>query len=451
MASDSDGHNPERPKLSRGWFLYTVPGGGYVVRPHNLQYMMVNDSASRLLELCDGLRTKDDIIASLARRYRSTHRDMTPRVEGFLRKARSIGQIGDAAENPDPVSMFGDGSHWIPLVMSMEVTMRCPLRCSHCYVSAGTPLPEELGTERWLDLIEEAAEMGVLRAYITGGEPLALRGIDRLLERATARMIWVELATSGVGLRAATVDLLARAGNCSVQVSLDGPENVHNAVRGRPRAFRAALHAIRRLSIAGVPVRVAMTVRPDTIELIDETALIARDNGARFFRTGVVVAMGRADDTMLLSPAQIAEMEDRVAGAASALGAPSFEVILEIENLECLLPGATDPARNGNCGAGWLQANVQADGEVTPCLIWRLSLGNVRERSLSSVFASQAIEGLKALPAPGGDVCQGCPLVTRCGRCPALAISQGTSCPWGWENADSLRFLDALEPSHAIA
>ncbi len=48
---------------------------------------------------------------------------------------------------------------YVPLVISWNVTLKCNLKCPHCYInSAEKGLPEELSTEEAKALIDQIAE-----------------------------------------------------------------------------------------------------------------------------------------------------------------------------------------------------------------------------------------------------------------------------------------------------
>jgi pyrroloquinoline quinone biosynthesis protein E len=72
-----------------------------------------------------------------------------------------------------------------PLALIAELTHRCPLHCVYC----SNPLElqsrsNELSTETWSRVFQEAAEFGVLQADFTGGEPLARTDIIDLVRAA---------------------------------------------------------------------------------------------------------------------------------------------------------------------------------------------------------------------------------------------------------------------------
>ena len=74
-----------------------------------------------------------------------------------------------------------------PLALIAELTHRCPLHCVYC----SNPLElknrtGELTTEVWSEVFQQAAELGVLQADFTGGEPLTRPDILELVKAARA-------------------------------------------------------------------------------------------------------------------------------------------------------------------------------------------------------------------------------------------------------------------------
>src|SRR5258705_4657280 len=88
-----------------------------------------------------------------------------------------------------------------PLALIAELTHRCPLHCVYC----SNPLElqnraNEVTTETWSRIFKEAADLGVLQADLTGGEPLARTDILELVRSARAAGLYVNLITSGMPL-----------------------------------------------------------------------------------------------------------------------------------------------------------------------------------------------------------------------------------------------------------
>lgn len=109
-------------------------------------------------------------------------------------------------------------------VLRVSVTDRCDLRCVYCMPEAGVPLvpmAEMLTYEEIAAVARAAMTVGVQRFRLTGGEPLARRGLAALV-RLLAGLGAEDLAltTNGMRLAEAAAELKS-AGLRRVTVSLD--------------------------------------------------------------------------------------------------------------------------------------------------------------------------------------------------------------------------------------
>ena len=109
--------------------------------------------------------------------------------------------------------------------LRISVTDRCNLRCRYCMPPEGIPsLPMEeiLTFEETARICRAAAQMGISRIKITGGEPLVRKGLPDLIRRISAipGIRQVTLTTNGVLLADQLPDLM-QAGISAVNISLD--------------------------------------------------------------------------------------------------------------------------------------------------------------------------------------------------------------------------------------
>ncbi len=110
-----------------------------------------------------------------------------------------------------------------PLALVAEITHRCPLHCVYC----SNPLElahrdGELSTEIWVRALREAAELGVLQADFTGGEPLARNDLAELVRAARSAGLYASLITSGLPLDEKRLEELVCAGLDHLQLSFQG-------------------------------------------------------------------------------------------------------------------------------------------------------------------------------------------------------------------------------------
>ena len=122
--------------------------------------------------------------------------------------------------------------------LRISLTDRCNLRCVYCMPADGIDFrpPEELLQDDELRLlVRVAAELGVRKVRLTGGEPTVRPGLVDLVRgiAATPGIDDVALTTNGLLLDRLAAPL-ARAGLCRVNVSLDtlDPEKFARITRG---------------------------------------------------------------------------------------------------------------------------------------------------------------------------------------------------------------------------
>src|SRR5512141_1757419 len=109
--------------------------------------------------------------------------------------------------------------------LRISVTDRCNLRCVYCLPEAGVqwqPRKNLLAAEEIACLAEAAAQGGVKRIRLTGGEPLVRPDIVEIVERLASipGIEEVSLTTNAMRLEK-LAQPLARAGLKRVNISLD--------------------------------------------------------------------------------------------------------------------------------------------------------------------------------------------------------------------------------------
>ena len=193
-----------------------------------------------------------------------------------------------------------------PLYVVWDCTRHCNLRCAHCG-AAGATYPVELSAGQVRAVLDQLAAMGVRMFGVTGGEPLLRAGLVPLLEYARALGLRTGIATNGFLLDVVMARQMARAGVHSIMVSLDGPEGLHNEIRGHAESFGRAVEAVRRVMEVGVPlVTVATTVTAHNLSELEALHGILLGLGVPAWRLAAVMPIGRAREPReWLTPPQV--------------------------------------------------------------------------------------------------------------------------------------------------
>lgn len=152
--------------------------------------------------------------------------------------------------------------------LDLELTRRCNLRCDYCFVGWSRDWTSDLPWEVAAQVVAEGAGRFDL-LHLTGGEPFAWRPIFDLIDLGLARgYSGVLINSNGTLLDAPRITRLgAYGGRVALSISLDGPPELHDAVRGPGRHAQAAA-TVDALIAAGVPVTVMCVVTPPVLAVL---------------------------------------------------------------------------------------------------------------------------------------------------------------------------------------
>lgn len=164
--------------------------------------------------------------------------------------------------------------------LRISVTDRCNLRCRYCMPEEGVDQLSHEEILRYEDVLRLAsifAKLGVRKVRLTGGEPLARKGLAALVEglRAIDGIREVAVTTNGTLLEDQLPGLLA-AGLTGVNISLDTlREETFRQITRREGVGRTVA-AIDACLAAGLPVKVnCVPIAPE--EELVELAGLAKD------------------------------------------------------------------------------------------------------------------------------------------------------------------------------
>jgi cyclic pyranopterin phosphate synthase len=154
--------------------------------------------------------------------------------------------------------------------LRISVTDRCNLRCVYCMPSEGIrllPHAAILSYEKMAQVARTAVGLGFDKIRLTGGEPLARKGIASFVAmlRSIPGLATLAMTTNGTLLAPLAAELKV-AGLDTINVSLDtmDPERYREMTRGGDIAL--ALDGIETAIALGFPVKLNVVV-PDSTEV----------------------------------------------------------------------------------------------------------------------------------------------------------------------------------------
>ncbi len=317
--------------------------------------------------------------------------------------------------------------------IQLHLTEQCNLRCTHCY-QEGTCGPEmsfgevqEIVSEvgEMISEWEESYDLRFAPSFnVTGGEPFLRADLFDTLKEIDSRGFAVYVLSNGTLVSDHAARMLAEAGVGGVQVSIEGPESVHDAVRGKD-SFSSSIRGIRRLLDSGVPVSLNVTLSEFNADGFPGVVELAKSLGIPKVGFSRLVPSGRG-----LAMANDSLRPDRVRTIYSeilSIDVPGVEIVTgdPIASQMGSAKGLTDCGNIplGGCAAAVSGLTILPDGAVTPCRRLAVPIGNVRHDSLRELWAnSPVLESLRDRKSYTGR-CGTCPRWAQCRGCRAIAFA----------------------------
>ncbi len=182
-----------------------------------------------------------------------------------------------------------------------EATLLCNARCRHCGSDCerSTDTSGELSTEEIKAVLARIAEVRDPRRImlaVTGGEPTLRGDLYEVMGFAHGFGFPWGMVTNGMAVDRSHVDRAGEAGLRTLTVSLDGPEQVHDWMRGRKGSWRRARTAIELFREAGYLriLQATTVVAPRTIPHLRETLDLVRELEVDHWRLLGIFPGGRA-------------------------------------------------------------------------------------------------------------------------------------------------------------
>jgi radical SAM protein with 4Fe4S-binding SPASM domain len=340
-----------------------------------------------------------------------------------------------------PTSSAPTGEKYVPLVVSWNVTLKCNLKCAHCYINAAeTELADELSTDAAKMLIHQITEVSRPLLILSGGEPLLREDIYEIIRYGADRGLRMGMGSNGMLIDDETTRKLEDAGMGTVAISLDSsiPER-HDEFRGVKGCWQSAVDAIKALKKSKIEVQVNSTVTLQNYDEVEDIMALAEELGVDNFHLFFLVPTGRGTDIEDISPQMYEDM------ISSTLGKiPNYKLNVKPSCAPQFMRVSKDQGVDMSrwvrgCMAGLYYCRIYPSGEVTPCPYLPLNLGNIRERSFKDIwFNSEVFKALRDFDQLKGK-CGMCEHREVCGGCRARAYGVTT---------DQMDFCGALhEPT----
>jgi MoaA/NifB/PqqE/SkfB family radical SAM enzyme len=179
-----------------------------------------------------------------------------------------------------------------PEIVSFTVTNTCNLRCRMCgqwsaegYIKNNAiDRRSHMSIQDWKRLVDEAANYKIRFILIRGGEPFLLPGIMELIDHIKSKGIFLSIDTNGTVIDRYAADLVRFEG-MHITFSVDGPEQIHDTVRGVAGSFKktkeniALFNDLEKAKAKKISKSICFTISPYSYKGLGAMPDVARDLG----------------------------------------------------------------------------------------------------------------------------------------------------------------------------
>jgi len=401
----------------------------------------INAISTQIIEALDGTNTYEDILQIFIQKYKKSHpSQIRSNIDGFLNTL--VNEYGFTLKKQnEPIHRAVEVIVYhtlYPTTVSIELTDMCNIGCRHCYGKYGGKNHTNIPLEKIDPLFNELSQLGVKIIELTGGDISIYPHIVEAVESAAKHFESIMVLTNGVYISDTLFNSIVKyKDKIFVQIDLHSLNGDYfdwftNSKNNLPKVQANIINLINQ----GVKVRIACIVTPGNLHEIKDIAKWSYNNGARFFASSPVVALGRARDIQInrdLMFTETSQMEQLA------------EIVTEINSIYPeFTRGVVHPDKERvNCGCLTSTCSIRADGQIKMCTMdngeyFNTGLGNCLETPFKEIYDKNSIfmEVIRNCRAPNEEssYCLDCQNRMYCSGCLVRSFIRaqelGNECKW---------------------
>jgi Fe-coproporphyrin III synthase len=313
----------------------------------------------------------------------------------------------------------------LPIVILMPHSA-CNCKCVMCDIWKGNHNLKQLTEQDIEGLLSSLKKLGTREVVMSGGEALLNPNFFLFCGILAKEKIKITLLSTGLSLTRHATRLLEWVDD--IIVSLDGDENLHDAIRNIPGAFRKLKEGVQHLHSLSPAFRITSRtvihrinfrqwpsiIRAGAAMGLDQMSFLPADVSSEAFNRAETWDEPRQNE-ILPTKEDLPELQEIIRRIIQD-HPDHFETGFIAESpLKLSKIGDYYGAIYGlnafpykKCNAPWVSAVVEADGTVRPCF-FHPPLGNIHEDSLADILNSEkAVHFRKSLDMDTNDTCVKC-------------------------------------------
>lgn len=292
----------------------------------------------------------------------------------------------------------------------ISVTNRCNLRCAMCQIPESET--NELSTAELKGLISDAARLHPDSIVFSGGEPLMRKDIFELIDFTNKLRINSCFASNGTLISKAVAKQLSSLGVGVVNISIEGPQHIHDVLRGEGN-FKKSIEALKNLLDCKIETTIATIVCKQNYKYLPYVVNLAHEFGATTVKfqpfNALFLKKRDVSGNFFASPEAIKEIQQSIEKVIKLT--KKFRISTNPLNYLYAIPiyltGLLGEHPVYDCAAIWASCPISAEGSVYLC--WAMTespIGNVKNEKIYDIWNSSLHNRLRGLVSEKS--CPGC-------------------------------------------
>jgi len=268
----------------------------------------------------------------------------------------------------------------------IAVTYRCNAHCTMCYTWRH---PSDKKLEISAKDLVSLPQM--IRLNVTGGEPFLKDDLGEILEVVKKKARRVVISTNGF-LTKRTLEVMSRHKDVGIRISVDGMEEVHDAIRGFKGANQKSLETLRGLKDLGLKdLGIAVTISDQNATDLVPLFRLAEREGVEL-ATAVLhnAYYFHKEDNVIVNKEFVGEEIRKLMTAY--LGSSHPKDWFRAYFTQGLVDHVNGKPRTLKCTMATDSFFVDPFGYVRPCNVMNLPFGNIKEKSFQEIWAGPEAE-----------------------------------------------------------
>lgn len=345
-----------------------------------------------------------------------------------MAKSRQRGDINNVEmfeEKEDAEQDYLNRTNTAVFSLLIELTYRCSENCIHCYNPGASRNSQENNTrnnfvelklDEYKKIIDDFYEQGLVRVCLSGGDPFSKPIIWEIIEYLHERDIVFDIYTNGQ-LLYGNEEKLANYFPCSIGLSIysDLPD-VHDTITRVKGSLDKTIKVLDKITSLSVPVSIKCCVMRNNYKSYRGVSRLAKK-----YASALQIDCNVFDSVD----------GDACASSLLRLSKEALKIILRDKDTPLYVGpelndfGAKPLPKNRNaCSAGYSGFCLTPDGNLTLCVSFPSTIGNLRTNDLRNILSDPNLLWWKKQKLTDYDGCGSFDYCDYCGLCPGLNFSK---------------------------